>query len=517
MRKLPVGCDVGRVEALEARLFLNAGAPSLEVFQQTGPRIRIVQTADFDGDGDMDIAIHSSRPRRSVVTVLANNGHGEFERVATRRFPLLTIGFAVGDFNGDGVSEIAVGSRLDDGAGTLIRLLELDSDAGRLRRTESLILNERLRRFRSIPAGTQGDSLLMKAGSQGRILRVGDAGLQALEPAYSLTGSVSDPRIVDADGDGYHDIVVVTYQSMPSAVEVRIFHQDPSNPGTFTAASTVLAMPDIRGIPLVADVDQDGLPDIVAMATGGRVLFFKATVDGYETPELIYERPDDFPTFYLHNLVGSGVGPTGDFEIWVKQTRDFSGRPPTSPQTHLLRLVRQDDGSFSPRIAFSQGLFTDRRPTGRYQPAHLTNDSAMDFLAVTGLHGFRSNAIIALKFDGTDRMPLVRPVSVQTTGTGAPDTASTGDTVVLSSRVIDPEEMIGEPGGIRRVSYFLDVNGNGVIDEGDRRIARGPTSHFIRTVRAGWPRGTFNVLVQAADIHGNQSAVYCAAQQLTIV
>lgn len=524
MRELPAGYDVGLVEALEARLFLNAGVPSLEVFQETDRYIHRVQTADFDGDGDLDVAVlagraHRSIPGKAVLRILANDGNGQFERVATKRMLHIAIGFAVGDFNGDGVGEIAIGSRLEDGGGTLIRLFELDSAAGRLRQTERVVSSDRLKQFHSVPAGSSGDSLLMLQTSfvnsqrhvEARVLRLGDAGLEWLAPAFSLMGATSEPRIVDADGDEHHDIVITAQGSMPFTTDVHIFHQDPSSPGMFTAAGPVLTIEGgVSGVPLVADVDQDGLPDIIVVSAfqNGHVRLFKATADGYEAPELILERSTDSPFFNVFNIVGSGIGPTGDFEIWVRQSLGFNGRPPgPDPQPRLVRLVRQDDGSFSARDAFF-GRF-------RYHPAQLTNDTVMDFLALA--KGFRSGTVIGINLDGTDRPPLISSVRANVFGVGAPNPASTGDRIVLTSVVVDPERIIGEPGGIRRVSYFLDVNGNGVIDEGDRRIARGPMSHFVRTVRAGWPRGTFNVLVQAADIHGNQSAVYCAEQQLTIV
>jgi hypothetical protein len=92
-----------------------------------------------------------------------------------------------------------------------------------------------------------------------------------------------------------------------------------------------------------------------------------------------------------------------------------------------------------------------------------------------------------------------------------------GQSVSLFSSCIDPEELIGEPGGIRRIRYFLDLNGNGTIDEADFRIGVGQPGSTLRTVRAQWPRGTFSVLAQAKDFAGNLSGVICSTELLQIV
>ncbi len=69
-----------------------------------------VAAADFDGDGHVDIVVmHGSQQDRNtgVILVLANQGDGTFRdplAIPTTGFP---IGFTVGDFNGDGLPDLA--------------------------------------------------------------------------------------------------------------------------------------------------------------------------------------------------------------------------------------------------------------------------------------------------------------------------------------------------------------------------------------------------------------------------
>jgi hypothetical protein len=62
---------------------------------------------DFNGDGAADLAIASQDS--NDVTILVNNGQGNFQVTATYQVDATPIGAMVADFNGDGHLDLVVG------------------------------------------------------------------------------------------------------------------------------------------------------------------------------------------------------------------------------------------------------------------------------------------------------------------------------------------------------------------------------------------------------------------------
>src|SRR6516225_5812892 len=79
---------------------------------QTGTRALFVTTGDFNGDGVPDLAvIHGGRPPGfldSNVSILLGDGQGNFQQSETLSLGNQPIFAAAGDFNGDGYQDLAV-------------------------------------------------------------------------------------------------------------------------------------------------------------------------------------------------------------------------------------------------------------------------------------------------------------------------------------------------------------------------------------------------------------------------
>lgn len=532
-------------EPLEPRCLLDASPQLLEPFVHPDRNIHAVETADFDGDGDLDLVVWASEARaanpwKSVLVLLLNDGNGKLERTARRLMRQPAGALAAGDFDGDGIAELATSVTGPGESGSLLRFFRFDSETGRLERSRRQVLEHDTEQLESIPAGGAADSLLLVeqtfadnlSTAEGRILRFDGPGLPSESVIFTLTAyHIGDIRVVDADGDAHHDLLIriANQQSSTNLYDAHIllYRQDPVTPGVFGDAEHLLTFEtgDLVGSSLLTDVDQDGLLDLVVTAREGfgalQVLLYSADASGFLAPIVLHEIERNYPEFARHTIVGSGTGPTGSFELWIAETTGVFGFSlPGSSTSALIRLVQQIDGEFETRTAFAGFSHPARKVTALFHPAHLTSDSAMDFIAITGqLSALTSpnSSTVILTFDSANRPPLLSPPVVHNLSAARQRPAVNGDTILFRAVVFDPESLIGEAGGIRRMRFFIDVNGNGTIDEGDFRVARGTPTFFQRTVRAHWPRGAFNILVQARDVHGNLSEIHTAAQSLTII
>jgi hypothetical protein len=67
-------------------------------------------TGDFNHDGKLDFAVIGSGPANSVIQVFLGNGDGTFQPPVATPFAAEVNAIIVGDFNGDGIPDLAVGA-----------------------------------------------------------------------------------------------------------------------------------------------------------------------------------------------------------------------------------------------------------------------------------------------------------------------------------------------------------------------------------------------------------------------
>ena len=247
---------------------------------------------DLDGDGLVDLAVgadgdSSSGPGRGAVHVLLLNGDGSVKnslKIAsnTNGLPILANfdGFgrsltSLGDLDGDGVTELAVGATGDDSGGTdrgAVHVLFL-YDTGSVKAS------------RKIADNTNGGPTLA---------------------SYDYFGS-SVALMGDLDGDGVADLAVGAYGddtggSARGAVHVLFLNADGSANSSLKIDDSVnggptLANSDRLGGSLTSlgDLDGDGATDLAAGAsrddTGGydrgavHIMFLKPTLDFGDAPD----------------------------------------------------------------------------------------------------------------------------------------------------------------------------------------------------------------------------------------
>ena len=217
-----------------------------------------IATGDFNGDGHLDLMVASAGSplvgQPSKLSLLVNNGSGAFSVASTITLPSSADELAVGDFNGDGHSDVAVtevGGTLsiarNDGSGhftlmapvsvgslpTYVQAADFNGD-GKL----------------DLAVTTLGDSAV-------RVLLNDGSANFTVGPAQAIGDAPSGMAAGDLNGDGIPDLAISTGTSG----FVRLLFGDGT--GGFTAGGS-LASGIGSGTVVIADLDGDGHPDLAA-------------------------------------------------------------------------------------------------------------------------------------------------------------------------------------------------------------------------------------------------------------
>ncbi len=173
-------------------ILLNNGNGNFEsrTDRQVGSHPRVICSADFDGDNDYDLAVGNMS---SFISVLLNNGDGTFAWRVNYDVgsDYAHEGICTADFDGDGDNDLAGGSYImfNNGDGTFAPAVSIESIGG------SII---------SVDLDSDGDYDL--ASGAAVLLNNGDG---TFAPVVSIE-AIGDPIIsVDLDDDGDNDLLAI--------------------------------------------------------------------------------------------------------------------------------------------------------------------------------------------------------------------------------------------------------------------------------------------------------------------
>src|SRR6266849_4756171 len=215
-----------------------------------------IVVGDFNRDGIADLAVTNGERPDGTVSILLGRGDGTFQGPQDYTVGSLPLGIAVGDFNGDGTTDLAVANVL--GPGVSILLGNGDGSFGAAQ--DYHVQNG----FFLAVGDFNGDGKLDLVTSGGSVLLGNGDG--TFHVAESFGAPVTAVAVGDFNGDGIVDLAVAgtgpgrmpSGGSTPGVVTILLGKGD----GTFQAARTTA----VPGQPLrvaVGDLDGDGIPDLV--------------------------------------------------------------------------------------------------------------------------------------------------------------------------------------------------------------------------------------------------------------
>jgi hypothetical protein len=406
-----------------------------------GPDSPVPTLADFNGDGNLDLAVLTESTGLSVFLA---NGDGTFQAPRTVGAGQGAQALAVGDVNGDGIPDLAVADHGDfqgNGSGLSILLGNGDGsfqpathyDAGPFPTALALGDLNGDNQLDVVVANSEGSA---HANTVSVLLGNGDGSFQ---PAQSYdAGGPSAVAVVDLNDDGILDLVTLD----SADVCVRLGNGDGSFPG-LPKYDTGLQNNNADRQMVSGDFNGDGIPDL-ALAQGGS--------DGgplYGTVSVLLGNGDGtFQAPLLSTFSGGGIMASlavGDV--------NGDGRLDLIVETNgTLRvtggvsvLLGNGDGTF--RSSFYYPHDTYRNPS--VAVGDFNGDHRLD-LAATNLDSASSLSVFLGYGDGTFQSPQDYPLNAQPIGLAVADLNQDGrpDLVTANSS--------------RSVSILLG-NGNGTF------------------------------------------------------
>ncbi len=258
----------------------NQTAPDLTADLDT----RAVALGDVDGDAVADIVAlntsSSTSRQRGSITLFHGNGDATFEPGASFEIGGAPEGFALVDLNRDDKLDIVTADSTDNAVSVL-----LGRGDGTFAERKSFTVGDFpvAVAVADMDGDTRLDVVAANQRSSDMSILLGD-GRGELGRARSF---VADPEVLgvalgDMDDNETTDVVAITAAEIGTVDVLRNLGD-----GTLNATEDLLVGTTPAGV-VAADVDDDGLPDMVAATDSGNVLIFRAlATGGFAAPQTL--------------------------------------------------------------------------------------------------------------------------------------------------------------------------------------------------------------------------------------
>jgi hypothetical protein len=316
-----------------------------------------VVATDLNNDGKLDVVIlHSiacfTAPcvAAEVITVMLGNGDGTFQ---TRELaaPQHMHAMEAGDFNRDGIKDLAIGSEntklhilLGVGDGTFVRQPEMTLVPGgdlfsACNDVDVADFNRDTIQDLVVPLGNGNGTVVLLGNGDGTFR-------QSFRITQSATSAPQNVAVADFNLDGFQDIARAMADGTAGLMDIANGNGD----GTFQAPVRYLVPPSqssLGGIFIIAsDFNGDSKPD-VALRVGGASTFFNVlinTTGGGTAPPT--PTPPPAPAL---------LSPANDARLPLNQSVPFSWSAVAGAATYEIQF--DDSSSFTnPLIAAQTGL-----------------------------------------------------------------------------------------------------------------------------------------------------------------